>query len=825
MHLSKLTIHGFRAFPPEEKTFDFNKENVAVLGDNGTGKSSILAAIEFLLSGNLTHLSGEGTNELNLSEHVPHQEATPEECYVEGTFQSSNGETGTFRRKASNSTELESISGNIDADSINVSQWNDDHLILTRGELLEFIEATARTRGDELSKLLNLNGVSNRTQGFERIRRSVDEEAEEIQRKCHSQVTDIASSLDVDLQYPINPDDKERTVDEINEKLDLLQVEEIDSLDNFSSAMESIELEVAGDLQDTFYQSSVQDRTEDCILQLKQFDEVKEDLRELSDLLSELESRNIELLEEMDFFETAERLVGPQTIECPLCGEVHEEEFLHERIRRRIERLSEIEELREEIQEIGEEVRNQLSNYRAICSELTESLDEGVEVGDHNPVKDNVDQLRQFARELEVVEDTVSSPLIDHDDSESLTITTFDPQNFDLKLEEVLPSLQSISNYMDALDPRDQYTNAHADLVRVQDAWNGLCEYEPQLSELQSLEEELEEVTNLFAEAREESLADLYSSIEANFNDYYTTINPDEEEINLTLDYDGTDSVDIEAKHGEERDSPLAYHSEGHIDTMGICLFLALREELDTSGPDIVLLDDIVMSIDKNHRRGVARLLADYFDDDTQAVLATHDEVWCDQLQGHGIVASDNAIEIADWELSTGPVMTWGHWDTIQERLDDGEPHAAAAHLRRTAEKVGRILALKLQVSMQFKERYSLGDYVHAINSKMKEVASKAKGHHPDGTDPWETAKEIDDRRKELWGDAPLDELNRMIHYNRDEWGQLTSEDLQDVLDTWKKIDGLITCDECGNWVSYSRDGDFRWIQCDCRSLQFGYEK
>lgn len=823
MNLSKLTIHGFRAFPPEEKTFDFNEKNVAVLGDNGTGKSSILAAIEFLLSGNLTHLSGEGTNGLSLREHVPHQDATPEECYVEGTFQSSDGRIGTFQRKASDSTELESVSGDIDADSINISQWNDDHLILTRGELLEFIEATARTRGNELSKLLNLNGVSNRTQGFEQIRGRVDQEVEETERKCTSQVTDIASSLDIDLQYPINSTDKEIIVDEINEKLILLQVGEIDSLNNFGSAMESIELEVAGDLQDTFYQSSAQNRTEDCISQLEQFSEVEEKFGLLSDLLSELKSRDTKLLDEMDFFETAERLVETQTTECPLCGEVHEEDYLDERIQRRLERLSEIEELREEIQELGEEVRNRLGDYRAICSELTEKFDEGIEVGDHDSTEDNVGKLRQFAEDLEAVEDTVSSPLISHDDSGTLAITDFESPTFDL--DEVLSSLRSISEYMDALDPRDKYTNAHADLVRVQDAWERLCEHEPQLSELRSLEEELEEVTNLFAEAREESLADLYSSIESNFNEYYTTINPDEEEINLTLDYDGTDSVDIEAKHGEQRDSPLAYHSEGHIDTMGICLFLALREELDTSGPDIVLLDDIVMSIDKNHRRGVARLLADYFDDDTQAVLATHDEVWCDQLQGHGIVSSNNAIEIADWELSTGPVMTWGNWDMIQERLDDGDPHAAAAHLRRTAEKVGRILALKLQVSMQFKERYSLGDYIHAINSRMKEVASRAKGHHPDGSEFWETAKEIDDKRKDLWGDLPLNELNRMIHYNRDEWGQLTSEDLQDVLDTWEKIDRVITCDECENWVSYSRDGDYRWIQCGCRNIQFGYEK
>jgi len=114
MRLTELKIHGFRAFPPEEETFQFSEDNVAVVGDNGTGKSSILAAVEFLLSGSLTHLSGEGTGSLSLSDHAPHQNATEDECYVEGIFETEGGDTGTVRRVASDSSELVQVAGDID---------------------------------------------------------------------------------------------------------------------------------------------------------------------------------------------------------------------------------------------------------------------------------------------------------------------------------------------------------------------------------------------------------------------------------------------------------------------------------------------------------------------------------------------------------------------------------------------------------------------------------------------------------------------------------------------------------------------------------------
>lgn len=825
MRLTELKVHGFRAFPPEEQTFQFNGDNVAVVGDNGTGKSSILAAVEFLLSGSLTHLSGEGTGSLNLSDHAPHQDATEDECYVEGRFETEDGDTGTVRRFASDSSELVQVDGDIDTDDVDVSQWNDDHLILTRGELLQFVEATPRNRGEELSNLLNLRGVRNRTEGFSQIKETVEQREDEMAEECRRIASDIGSSLGLNVGFPIHEDHRASIVEEVNERLDILQADNISSLSEFDDAMETIDLEVSGEVQDPLYQTATGDRVESLLADLEEFDDLEERFQELSAKQDEILSYNLDELDQLDLFRTADRLVDSGTQDCPLCGEHHSEDYLQTRIQRRLETLSELENLRDKTETLRVELLSAIRSIEEESVELVDELYNGLDVGDHDEIEEDVDRLSEFIDNISSIRSRIETPLIQHDEEDELLIREFSVEDVTFDISGTRSSLDSTMDYIGDLEPRGEYTEAHADLVRVRDSIAKLRSQEPELEELRELESELETVVSLFSEARKETLDELYSSIEDNFNQYYTTINPDEEEIDLSLDYDGADSVDIEAQHGDRRDTPLAFHSEGHLDTMGICLFLALREELDTSATDIVLLDDIVMSIDKNHRRGVARLLADYFDDGTQAILATHDEVWADQLRERGIIPRDNVIEIADWELSTGPVMSWGNWGLIEERLDDGDPHGAAAHLRRTAEKVGRILAMRLKVEMEFKSRYSLGDYIHAINSKIDNTASKTKGQHSDGTEIWEKAKEIDDARSDILGDAPLNELNRMIHYNREEWGQLGAEDLRGVLNHWKDIDELMTCDSCGSWLSYSRDGDHRWIHCECRNIQFGYEK
>src|SRR5262245_25922135 len=65
-----IRIEEFRGI--RDLTLKLKGKNFAVCGPNGTGKSGVVDALEFCLTGNISRLAGEGTDNLSVKEHAPH---------------------------------------------------------------------------------------------------------------------------------------------------------------------------------------------------------------------------------------------------------------------------------------------------------------------------------------------------------------------------------------------------------------------------------------------------------------------------------------------------------------------------------------------------------------------------------------------------------------------------------------------------------------------------------------------------------------------------------------------------------------------------------
>lgn len=68
--VKSISIKDFRGI--REMTLDFKGESYAICRRNGTGKSSVVDALEFALTGSVSRLSGEGRGGISLKEHGPH---------------------------------------------------------------------------------------------------------------------------------------------------------------------------------------------------------------------------------------------------------------------------------------------------------------------------------------------------------------------------------------------------------------------------------------------------------------------------------------------------------------------------------------------------------------------------------------------------------------------------------------------------------------------------------------------------------------------------------------------------------------------------------
>ena len=78
IQVESISIREFRGI--RDLTLDLKAKNFAVCGPNGTGKSGVVDALEFALTGTVSRLTGKGRGDISLAAHGPHvdRRSTPE---------------------------------------------------------------------------------------------------------------------------------------------------------------------------------------------------------------------------------------------------------------------------------------------------------------------------------------------------------------------------------------------------------------------------------------------------------------------------------------------------------------------------------------------------------------------------------------------------------------------------------------------------------------------------------------------------------------------------------------------------------------------------
>jgi hypothetical protein len=123
----------------------------------------------------------------------------------------------------------------------------------------------------------------------------------------------------------------------------------------------------------------------------------------------------------------------------------------------------------------------------------------------------------------------------------------------------------------------------------------------------------------------------------------------------LRLDPKTKGSLHQEAAfEGFEDVPPQAYFSDSHLDTLGLCFWIAVVKS-STKGDAIIVLDDVLTSIDAAHLERVVDLLIAESNVFNQVIATTHSRTWLDWYR-FGRVASNKThiIELARWRRARG---------------------------------------------------------------------------------------------------------------------------------------------------------------------------
>ena len=162
IQIKAIEIKNIRGIRNLSLTLD--NKSFAIHGPNGTGKSGVVDAIDFALTGKIKRLSGEGMNEIPLAKYGPHIDAleTPELASVElKAFLTGLEIEATITRDFKNLSrpKYEPNTAAVKEEFEKIAAHPE--IALSRRQIMRFIIATAKKRSDQIEELLQLKKVKN----------------------------------------------------------------------------------------------------------------------------------------------------------------------------------------------------------------------------------------------------------------------------------------------------------------------------------------------------------------------------------------------------------------------------------------------------------------------------------------------------------------------------------------------------------------------------------------------------------------------------------------------------------------------------------------
>ena len=332
--------------------------------------------------------------------------------------------------------------------------------------------------------------------------------------------------------------------------------------------------------------------------------------------------------------------------------------------------------------------------------------------------------------------------------------------------------------------------------------------------------------------AMETELDALYDAVQDDFSKFYRVLNDGDEEKFVARLKASEGKLDFDVNFYERGlFPPGAFHSEGHQDGMGVCLYLALMKRLLAEDFTISLLDDVVMSVDAGHRYQFCRLLMAEFPE-TQFVIATHDRLWAEQMRSAKLVSRNTSMSFHGWTVESGPMVEANVdiWNDIDQALAKGKIETAAHSLRRHMEFVSRLLADQLGARPVFKAdgNYDLGDLLPSSMSRLKELLGKAV----DAAQSWGNTEmqQTALMRKKLLSQANAakgDEdwaVNKAVHHN--DWANFGKSDFEPVVEAFKDLLACAQCDDCGSWLYITpKHSAPESLRCACNGVNMNLKR
>lgn len=782
--ITQLKLTNFRgATQPVTVTFIPEKGGpktnmVVIFGENGTGKSTIVDALDILGNSSFGSLIRPGIQAPQ--KHVPSLTGDAKSVMVELTTQAGHGCKATLNGKT--------VTLTLGSDGAIVPEIR----VLRRRDLLKLIEATAAERYKAIQDFIAVEGVD----GAEAALR-FDLNAVETDFKnagiAQGQAEKSFRALWEEQKQPNEPEDDPQgwATRRIAENFSELQTQLGLLTKGYAAAQQAAG--VVAQLQTAQAKSILERR----------------DLEEAEAALSELhrgtDDRGADLI---NLLNAAERyLATPLDVDaCPLCANAVQADELRQRIQSQLTQLNTSRALLQKVDTVRGRLKN-ATNEEGRCH-----------------------------REVLRVSQTLVAQLSVYE-PQAVKALGIDWKKHSTALASVVAS-EATSNQITALVAQVVETNAavqieQEDLQARFSTYNNIKTQARLLSEstakvtgLKRILERLRGAYDLVVNKRREFVQAILDEIIDEVNALFEKIHPGEKIGLHRLEMDEAKRASLEQQATfEDRNGvvPQAYFSESHLDTFGFCLWLALAKRGNPKQL-VLVLDDVFTSVDAQHFRRISDLLAAEAVHFQQLIIATHNRLWHDYYKISG--ASVHLLKLERWSLARG---LRPHEDQILATELAAELEADIFDRQAVASKAGVLLenvldnlAANYECSLKYRpgRGHTLGDLLRTTkklfqDAKVRRVRRDTLGQP--------IAPHLD----ENWGEVTLKQYHKRLdaiklirnevgaHFNSlgNDW---SDDDVREFGQAAYELAQALACQHCGH-IPKNQRGDHRGCSCDAK--------
>jgi recombinational DNA repair ATPase RecF len=761
--IEKVKIKNFKgAAGTLELEFDKNKPIIMIFGENGTGKSTIFDAIDFVCNERFGSIADRSVAK-------KHAEYLPTIGYDKNQME------------ASISTDNGTWVGKIGARSLPSTAGPSDNRpkveILRRSRILNIVNAQPKERYEAIKDFIEVpsceaNEAALR-EALKRTKRSYEDAVKAVEQSQSALDTlweregkpEPDAILWANQIVTIDDTVREKTLKDVNAVLSTLTA---CTTANNAIIRTKTEYETA----------------------LKRFNEAED---KYDKARKELEGDVGDIIEVLTQAQNYFKKITDIDI-CPVCEQSIVSETLIARIDERLSTMKGQIALRKVLDDARRTLENKISVYNTRRTDFYKSV---LELKDQL-INSKLPMIVNIGINFSKYDlaDTLDNGSIEH-------------------AEELYKTVSEIANQLD--EEKENISSIKAKQKSIQTYLDSINNNIDKAENLQIVLERLDSVLSIISEERRNYVDNVLKTIAGEAERLYVAVHPDEGigKVRWYLNPKFQGSLEFEGQFQNATNvPPQAYYSESHLDTLGVCVFLAMaKQNMDDNA--VVILDDVITSVDQVHMERFFKLLNDEAEHFSQLIIGTHYRPWRDRYRFYSGTGSNvQLIELQNWTLQKGIQHSKTKF-SVEELRDS----IAATPFDRqlVASKAGILLeGLLDRLSRQFLCRlplksdhsYTLSEYSGGFNNRLRSLLRVEKKKSDEAVDIISFGEKIVGCTEQTWVRNQVG-----CHFNVSGM-EISDTDVKEFGNRVLDIAITIVCNNCGEYPSRKKSGSY-W-ECRC---------